>query len=122
MCVVDPRKTKLKAGFAAKTDRLDARRLADALRRESVVSIYVPNGRTLTDPHYQYKLQWLEALRTAATGWLAEDAGAHGMRRASDVPQPRTRFRPYWLRIGLIRSPRLRRSPTSCRSPAAVWC
>jgi len=41
-CVVDPRKTKLKAGFAAKTDRLDARRLADALRRESVVSIYIP--------------------------------------------------------------------------------
>lgn len=42
ICVVDPRKTKLKAGFAAKTDRLDARRLADALRRESVVSVYVP--------------------------------------------------------------------------------
>jgi transposase len=42
VCVVDPRKTKLKAGVAAKTDRLDARRLADAVRRESVVSIYVP--------------------------------------------------------------------------------
>lgn len=42
VCVVDPRKTKLKAGFAAKTDRLDARRLADALRRDSVASIYVP--------------------------------------------------------------------------------
>jgi len=42
VCVVDPRKTKLKAGFAAKTDRLDARRLADALRRDSVVPIYVP--------------------------------------------------------------------------------
>jgi transposase len=41
-CVVDPRKTKLKAGFAAKTDRLDAQRLADALRRDSVVSVYVP--------------------------------------------------------------------------------
>jgi transposase len=40
--VVDTRKTKLKAGYAAKTDRLDARRLADALRRESVVSIYIP--------------------------------------------------------------------------------
>jgi transposase len=39
---VDPVKTKLKAGFAAKTDRLDARRLADALRRESVVGIYRP--------------------------------------------------------------------------------
>ena len=43
VCVVDPRKTRLKAGFAAKTDRLDARRLADALRRESVVSVYVPS-------------------------------------------------------------------------------
>src|SRR4029450_4770089 len=42
ICVVDPRKTRLKAGFAAKTDRLDARRLADALRRDSVVSGYVP--------------------------------------------------------------------------------
>jgi len=42
ICVVDPRKTKLKAGFAAKTDRLDARRLADAVRRDSVVSIYIP--------------------------------------------------------------------------------
>jgi transposase len=42
IAVVDPRKTKLKAGFAAKTDRLDARRLADALRRDSVVSIYMP--------------------------------------------------------------------------------
>lgn len=42
VCVVDPRKTRLKAGYAAKTDRLDAQRLADALRRASVVSVYVP--------------------------------------------------------------------------------
>jgi transposase len=42
VCVVDTRKTKLKAGYAAKTDRLDAQRLADALRRDSVVSIYIP--------------------------------------------------------------------------------
>ena len=42
VCVVDPRKTRLKAGYAAKTDRLDARRLADALRRDSVVGVYVP--------------------------------------------------------------------------------
>jgi transposase len=40
--VVDARKTRLKAGYAAKTDRLDARRLADALRRDSVVGIYYP--------------------------------------------------------------------------------
>jgi transposase len=42
LVIVDPLKTKLKAGYAAKTDRLDARRLADALRRDSVVGIYYP--------------------------------------------------------------------------------
>ena len=40
--IIDPFKTRLKAGYAAKTDRLDARRLADALRRDSVVAIYYP--------------------------------------------------------------------------------
>jgi len=40
--IVDAVKTRLKAGYAAKTDRLDARRLADALRRDSVVGIYYP--------------------------------------------------------------------------------
>jgi len=40
--VVDAGKTRLKAGYAAKTDRLDARRLADALRRASVVTVYYP--------------------------------------------------------------------------------
>jgi transposase len=40
--VVDTRKTRIKAGYAAKTDRLDAQRLADALRRDSVVGIYYP--------------------------------------------------------------------------------
>ena len=40
--IVDAFKTRLKAGYAAKTDRLDARRLADALRRDSIVSIYYP--------------------------------------------------------------------------------
>jgi exodeoxyribonuclease-3 len=28
-----------------------------------VRSVYVPNGRTVDDPHYAYKLRWLEALR-----------------------------------------------------------
>jgi transposase len=40
--VIDPRKTRLRAGVAAKTDRLDARRLADALRRDSVAPVYYP--------------------------------------------------------------------------------
>ena len=35
-----------------------------------VWSLYVPNGRALGDPHLDYKLSWLEALRKAAHGWL----------------------------------------------------
>lgn len=42
LVIVDARKTRFKAGYAAKTDRLDARRLADALRRDSVVGVYYP--------------------------------------------------------------------------------
>ncbi|MEV6277416.1 exodeoxyribonuclease III [Nocardia sp. NPDC051832] len=41
-----------------------------------VWSLYVPNGRTLADPHYVYKLEWLTALRDTATGWLREDPAA----------------------------------------------
>ena len=34
--------------------------VCDGLR---VSSLYVPNGRSLDDPHYTYKLEWLDALR-----------------------------------------------------------
>lgn len=36
-------------------------------------SLYVPNGRELDHPHYQYKLEWLSALNRAAGEWLAQD-------------------------------------------------
>jgi exodeoxyribonuclease-3 len=36
-----------------------------------VWSLYVPNGRTVDDPHYSYKLEWLAALRDTAVGELA---------------------------------------------------
>lgn len=39
-------------------------------------SLYVPNGRALGDPHLAYKLEWLERLRRAASGWLSTDADA----------------------------------------------
>jgi exodeoxyribonuclease-3 len=41
-----------------------------------VWSLYVPNGRSLADPHLQYKLRWLDALRVAGAGWLAADPTA----------------------------------------------
>ena len=36
-------------------------------------SLYVPNGRSLDDPHLAYKLAWLEALRSSTEAWLDED-------------------------------------------------
>lgn len=39
-------------------------------------SLYIPNGRELSDPHYAYKLDWLAALRQAGADWLAADGSA----------------------------------------------
>ncbi|MBY6677063.1 MULTISPECIES: exodeoxyribonuclease III [unclassified Rhodococcus (in: high G+C Gram-positive bacteria)] len=41
-----------------------------------VWSLYVPNGRSLEDPHYRYKLDWLATLRDDARSWLAADPQA----------------------------------------------
>lgn len=37
-----------------------------------VWSVYVPNGRTVEDPHYAYKLDWLQALSGAISGELQD--------------------------------------------------
>jgi exodeoxyribonuclease-3 len=54
----------------------EARALAATCAGVRVWSLYVPNGRTLTDPHYTYKLNWLAALRNTAEGWLRDDPTA----------------------------------------------
>ena len=36
-------------------------------------SLYVPNGRELTHPHYTYKLDWLRVLRDDVAAWLEAD-------------------------------------------------
>ncbi|WP_020105310.1 exodeoxyribonuclease III [Nocardia sp. 348MFTsu5.1] len=55
---------------------LEARALGATCGGVRVWSLYVPNGRTLTDPHYTYKLEWLAALRENADKWLADDPQA----------------------------------------------
>jgi exodeoxyribonuclease-3 len=54
----------------------EARALAATCAGVRVWSLYVPNGRTLDDPHYVYKLDWLAALRDTAEGWLRDDPSA----------------------------------------------
>ncbi|EHB55849.1 exodeoxyribonuclease III Xth [Mycolicibacterium rhodesiae JS60] len=54
--------------------KAEARALAATCDGVRVWSLYVPNGRTLADPHYQYKLEWLAALRNTAESWLHSDS------------------------------------------------
>ena len=90
-------KTSLKAGYAAKTDRLDARRLADALRRDSVVGIYFPPPE-------------IRELRELCRG--SAHAGADADARAATAAR-------LLLRHGIVEArrlvrPRCRRSTISC--------
>ena len=41
-----------------------------------VWSLYIPNGRAVGDPHYDYKLQWLAAVRDYGATELAADPQA----------------------------------------------
>ena len=54
----------------------EARALGATCGGVRVWSLYVPNGRSLDDPHYEYKLDWLAALRDTAAGWLKDDPSA----------------------------------------------
>lgn len=38
-------------------------------------SLYIPNGRSLEDPHYTYKLEWLDRLAAASAEWLEHEPG-----------------------------------------------
>jgi exodeoxyribonuclease-3 len=55
---------------------VEARALSATCGGVRLWSLYVPNGRTLDDPHYVYKLNWLVRLRQAAANWLVNDPAA----------------------------------------------
>ena len=54
----------------------EARALGATCNGVRVWSLYVPNGRFVGSPHYDYKLEWLAALRDTAHGWLTDDPSA----------------------------------------------
>ncbi len=54
---------------------LEARALGATINGVRLWSLYVPNGRSLDDPHYVYKLDWLARLKADAASWLASNPG-----------------------------------------------
>ena len=51
---------------------LEARAMAVTVEGVRLWSLYVPNGRSLDDPHLVYKLDWLSKLASDTMAWLAE--------------------------------------------------
>ncbi len=54
-------------------ERQEARAIAATCAGVRIWSLYVPNGRSLGDPHLDYKLAWLHRLAEAGRGWLERD-------------------------------------------------
>jgi exodeoxyribonuclease-3 len=50
---------------------LEARAIGVTVDGIRLWSLYVPNGRALDDPHYDYKLDWLATLAADANEWLS---------------------------------------------------
>lgn len=47
----------------------EARAIGATCQGVRLWSLYVPNGRTLDDPHLEYKLHWLDVLRAQTRAW-----------------------------------------------------
>lgn len=63
----------------AKPDKepvVEPRAIAATCGGVDVWSLYVPNGRSNTDPHYTYKLSFLNTLAEQGRGWLEADPEA----------------------------------------------
>jgi exodeoxyribonuclease-3 len=53
----------------------EARALGATVNGVRLWSLYVPNGRSLDDPHYVYKLDWLASLKSDTGAWLKANPG-----------------------------------------------
>lgn len=49
---------------------MEARALGATCAGIRVWSLYIPHGRAITNPHYAYKLHWLDQLSEAAATWI----------------------------------------------------
>jgi len=133
--VIDAARTRLKAGYAAKTDRLDARRLADALRRDSVVTVWYPPPalRDLRElSRYRISLvrtattlrQRLRAvlLRHGASVRVSDLATARGRAVVHDVPLPGWAAACRRCSRRCSNNSRRWRPPWPPQAPPIPWC
>ena len=51
----------------------EARAIAGTFNGVRLWSLYVPNGRTIDDPHFSYKLEWLDRLAGNVAEWVEHE-------------------------------------------------
>lgn len=64
--------------FGDAAEEAEPRAIAATVGGVRVYSLYVPHGRSLEDPHYRYKLAWLEALALEAGGLIDSEVALMG--------------------------------------------
>ncbi|HUR78761.1 MAG TPA: exodeoxyribonuclease III [Acidimicrobiales bacterium] len=73
-----------------------------------VSSVYVPNGRGLADPHYEYKLSWLAALRDEIAATNKPDAAVAVCGDFNIAPEDKDCYDPQKFLTDTHTSPRER--------------
>jgi exodeoxyribonuclease-3 len=61
------------SGMPEFKDAQEARAIGATFEGNRLWSLYVPNGRTLDDPHYTYKLEWLDRLASITADTLENE-------------------------------------------------
>lgn len=61
------------SGMPEFKDAQEARAIGATFNGVRLWSLYVPNGRTLDDPHYSYKLEWLDRLASITAETLENE-------------------------------------------------
>jgi exodeoxyribonuclease III len=61
------------SGMPEFKDVQEARAIAATFEGNRLWSLYVPNGRTLDDPHFPYKLEWLDRLASITAETLENE-------------------------------------------------
>ena len=61
------------SGMPEFKDAQEARAIAATFEGNRLWSLYVPNGRTLDDPHFPYKLEWLDRLASITAETLENE-------------------------------------------------
>ena len=60
-------------GKPGEPEVVEARAIGATCDGVRIWSLYVPNGRGLDDPHMDYKMRWMQQLRTNVESWLTDD-------------------------------------------------